>query len=193
MVIQMMKSFRSLTLTFSALSTLFLGGCGNPNTMTSTQALQRASKAFVCPPGFSVGFESPETNLKKIQQAMGTSQKMFNDLDCGSDVSLITKLSNYTSILPFVSPTVNTGIILVNGQAVAREYSDLNRKASFEPIRIKDDPQLDEYFKAQGFQKNSKDASKDYNGKAWDLYEIKGWDHVIKQYKADKLTPPVKP
>jgi hypothetical protein len=189
----MMKAFRSLTLTCAALSTLILGGCGNPDTITSTQALQQASRAFVCPPGFSVAFESPETDLKKISKAMGTSQKMFNDIDCGRDAGMFEKTADIISILPFVSPTINTGIVLVNGQAVSMKYKDPNRKASLEPIRIKDDPSLDAYFQSQGFQKTSKDATKNIIKQDWNLYDIKSWDHVLKQYKADGFKPPAKP
>jgi hypothetical protein len=173
-----------------AASAATLTGCGNPNTITSSQALQQASRAFVCPPGFTVAFESDERDLKKIQKAFGTSQRMFNDIDCGKEASLVDKALDIKAILPLVSKEVNNGVVFVDGTGRAMAYRDPASKASFEPIRIKADPSLDEYFKAQGFQRNSKAAVKDINGQDWNLLDVKTPGHVKAQYKYDKLTPP---
>jgi hypothetical protein len=174
----------------AAVSAVSLTACGNPNTITSSQALQQASRAFVCPPGFTVAFESDEGDLKKIQKAFGTSQKMFNDIDCGKEASVVDKALDIKAILPFVSKEVNNGVVFVDGSGRAMAYRDPAGRASFEPIRIKADPSLDEYFKAQGFQRTSKAATKDVNGQEWNLYDVKTPGHVKTQYKFDKLTPP---
>lgn len=164
-----------------------LTSCGDPQTITSVEALKLASASYQCPPGLVVAFESKESNLGEIQKAANTSKKIFNDIDCSKPegISLASKLVDIKSWLPFIGTEVNNGIVLINGQAKAVKYKDPSGKFSFEPVRTSENVELDKYFKAQDFQKQSGDASKNILGQKWDLYDTKGQDFVRKQYIKD--------
>ncbi len=188
----MLKSIRSALLVgFAGASAVTMTACSSLNTISSDVALQKASQAFVCPPGLVVAFESKESNLNKIQSAMPTSNKMFNDVDCAREAKLGDKMGDIKALLPFIGTEINNGIVLQGGQPRAIKYKDPSGKFSFEPIRIKADPELDAYFKAQGFQTESGHATKNYLGQKWNLNDAKGVDFVRAQYKKDGLTPPV--
>jgi hypothetical protein len=171
-----------------------LTSCGDPQTISTTEALKLASSAYQCPPGLVVAFESKESNLGEIQKAAATTKKIFTDIDCSKPegISLVSKVVDIKSWLPFIGTEVNNGVVLINGQAKAVKYKDPAGKFSFEPIRIKEDLELDKYFKGQEFQKQSGDASKNILGQKWDLYDTKGEDFVRKQYIKDGIVSEVK-
>jgi hypothetical protein len=171
-----------------------LTSCGDPQTITTVEALKLASAAYQCPPGLVVAFESKESNLAEIQKAAATSKKFFNDIDCSrpEGISFASQVVDIKSWLPFIGTEVNNGVVLINGQAKAVKYKDPAGKFSFEPIRIKEDLELDKYLKGQDFQKQSGDASKNILGQKWDLYDTKGEDFVRKQYIKDGITSEVK-
>jgi hypothetical protein len=165
-------------------------GCNqDTNTITTAEALKKASTNYVCPPGLVVAFESKESNLGSIEAASKTSKKFFNDIDCSKPegISLASQIADIKSWLPFIGTEVNNGVVLVNGQPKAVKYKDPSGKFSFEPIRTKEDAELDIYFKSQGFQTQSKDASKNILGQKWDLYDTKAEDFVRKQYVKDGI------
>jgi hypothetical protein len=166
-----------------------LGGCGGPNTITTEQALILASKNYQCPPGLVVAFESKESNLSKIQKASTTNEKFFNDIDCSKPegISIASQVVDIKSWLPFVGTEVNNGVVLIQGRPTAVKYKDPSGKYSFEPIRIGESVELDKYFKAQGFQTESKDASKNLMGQKWNLFDTKGADVVRNNYIKDGI------
>ena len=167
-----------------------LTSCSDPQTITTTEALKLAASAYQCPPGLVVAFESKESNLSDIQKASTTSKKFFTDIDCSKPegISLSSKVIDIKSWLPFIGTEVNNGVVLINNQAKAVKYKDPAGKYSFEPIRIKEDIELDKYFKGQDFQKQSGDASKNILGQKWDLYDTKTQDFIAKQYLKDGIT-----
>jgi hypothetical protein len=179
----------ALVLGLIGITTSLVGCTQDPNTITTSEALKKASLNYVCPPGLVVAFESKESNLKAIEDASKTSKKFFNDIDCSKPegISLVSKVVDIKSWLPFIGTEVNNGVVLINGEPKAVKYKDPSGKFAFEPIRIKEDAELDTYFKAQGFQTQSKDASKNILGQRWDLYDTKGEDFIRKQYAKDGI------
>lgn len=176
-----------LSIGFFAAAAFGLNGCGAAPTITTAQALELASTAYSCPAGYYVAFETDSTNVNETKKNSLTNKKFFNDIDCAVEADLVSKLVDYKSILPFVNPVVNTGVIFKEGKVIATKYKDINRSFSYEPLRVKDVPKLDLYFKAQGFQDTSNDAKKSINNNKWNLYETISQAQIDKQYAFDKV------